>query len=313
VGGTGNPDTLDALAASINSQALGVSASVITDSSGARLALVAQSSGAASNFSVSAGSSSSGLTFTQPVTGADASLTVDGVPITSASNTVTGAVNGLTLNLQGPSAAGSEVNLTLTADTGTIENAVDNFVTAYNTLIADVNSQFNYNSTTNTDGTLSSDSVVRGLQSALLASTNYAAASGSSFSSLASLGISTNQDGTLSVDSTTLENAINTNPSGVQAFFQGTAQNGFATSLNTTLSTYTDPSEGAFTVDLSSLSSENQDLTNQINTFQLYITAEQTRLTTEYNNANVALQQLPTLIKHTQTLLGENTSSSNGG
>ncbi len=311
VGGTGDPDSLDALAASINSQSLGVSASVITDSSGARLALVSQSSGAAGNFSISSGSGSSGLTFTQPVTGADASLTVDGVPITSASNTVTGAVSGLTLTLQGPSSPGTEVDLNLTANTGSIESAVDSFVSAYNTLITDVNSQFDYNSSTNTDGTLSSDSVVRGLQSSLLAATNYSAAGGSAFSSLAALGIATNQDGTLSVDSTSLESAINSNPGGVQAFFQGSAQNGFATALNSTLSTYTDPSEGAFTVDLSSLSSENQELSDQINTFQLYITAEQATLTTEYNKANVALQELPTEIKQTQTLLGENNSSSN--
>jgi flagellar hook-associated protein 2 len=314
IGGTGNPDTLDAVAASINSQSLGVTASVITDSSGARLALVAQSSGAAANFSVSVGSgsaTSSGLTFTQPVTGADASLTVDGVPITSASNTVTGAISGVTLNLQGASSPDTQVNLSLAADSSSIESAIDSFVSAYNTLITDVNSQFNYNSSTNTDGTLSSDSVVRGLQSSLLAATNYAPTSGSSISSLAALGISTNQDGTLSVNSSTLESAINSNSSGVQAFFQGTAQNGFATSLNTTLSTYTDPTEGAFTVDLSSLSNEYQDLTDQINTFQLYITAEQAKLTTEYNNANIALQELPTEIKQTQTLLGENNSSSN--
>ena len=295
-------DTLDELAASINSQSLGVTANVVTDSTGARLSLVAQSSGSAADFSVSSGS---GLSFTQSSTGADASLTVDGVPITSASNTVTGAVNGLTFNL----ANTGTTTVALTPDTTAITQAVSSFVSAYNTLISDVNSQFAYNSTTQTAGVLSSDSTINGLQSALLSATNYSASSGV-FQSLASLGVSTNQDGTLTLNSTTLANAVGSNSSAVATFFEGTASNGFAASLQNALNTYTDPSEGAFTVDLSSISNENQDLTNQTNTLELYLSAQQTALTTKYNNADIALQQLPQELKQINALLNPNSSSS---
>ena len=304
--GSSSVTTLAQLAASINSQSLGVTANVVTDASGARLSLAAQSSGSAADFSIA---NVSGLSFTH-VNGADASLTVDGVPITSASNTVTGAVNGLTLNLQS-SSPGTPINLTLTPDTTNITTEINNFVYAYNQLITDVNSQFSFNSSTGTSGTLSGDSVVRGLQSSLLSTANYSD-SKSSISSLAALGISTNKDGTLTLDSSTLADAISNNFSGVQSFFQGAAQNGFASALNGALNVYTDPSEGAFTVDLSSLSSENQDLSNQISSFEVYIASEQTRLTNEYNQADIALQQLPQQIKQVQTLLGENNSSSNG-
>jgi flagellar hook-associated protein 2 len=299
-------NTLDQLAASINSQSLGVTANVITDSTGARLSLVAQSSGSAADFSISG---ATGLTFQQAAAGANASLTVDGVPISSASNTVSGAISGVTLNLQSAS-PGTEVSLSLAPDSNSITSAVNNFVLAYNQLIQGVNSQFSYNSASNTAGPLQADSTVQALQSALLDSTNYSSGS-STLNTLDSLGISTNADGTLSLNTTTLANAVQTNSTAVSSFFQGTLNNGFAASLNSTLTTYTDPSQGAFTIDLKSISSENQDLTDQTNTLELYITSQQSILTAKYNAADIAIQQLPQKIKQLQALLDPNSSSNN--
>jgi flagellar hook-associated protein 2 len=299
-------NTLDQLAASINSQSLGVTANVITDSSGARLSLVAQSSGSAADFSISG---ATGLTFQQAAAGTNASLTVDGVPISSASNTVSGAIAGVTLNLQSAS-PGTEVQVSLAPDTSSITSAVNNFVLAYNQLIQGVNSQFSYNSSSQTAGPLQSDSTVQALQSALLDSTNYNTG-GSTLNTLASLGISTNADGTLSLNTTTLGNAIQSNSTAVASFFQGTLNNGFAASLNATLNTYTDPSQGAFTIDLKSIASENQDLTNETNTLELYVTSQQSILTAKYNAADIAIQQLPQKIKQLQALLDPNSSNNN--
>ncbi len=294
-------NTLDQLAASINSRALGVTANVITDSSGARLSLVSNSSGAAGDISVTNGST---LAFSRANTGTDASITVDGVPITSASNSVTGAISGVTLNLQGAS-AGAQIGLALAPDTNSITSSIGNFVSAYNTLITDVNSQLTYNKATNTAGTLQNDSTIQGLQTQLLAASNYLASSGSA-STLTSLGISTQADGTLVLDPTALGIAIQTNNSAVMQFFQGVAGNGFAASVTAALNTYTDPTQGAFTVDLKSISSENQDLTNQTNTLELYLTSQQTILTAQYNAADIAIQQLPQQLKQIQALLYPN-------
>ncbi len=301
--GDGTGDTLDEVAATINSKSLGVTASVITDSTGSRLALSAQSSGTAADFSLS---NESGLSFTETAA-VDAQLKVDGVPLTSGSNTVTGAINGVTLNLAGTSS--TPVSLTLAADTSSISTAVNTFVSAYNTLIKDVNSQFTYNSSTQTAGTLSTDSTVRALQSDLLSATNYQSGTGS-LQSLTALGITTNADGTLSVDSSTLSSAISNNIGAVTSFFQGDDANGFVASIETSLNTYTDPSQGAFTVDLSSISSENTDLTNTDNSLELYLSSVQTNLTTEYNNADIALSQLPTTLKQINALLNPSSSSS---
>ena len=73
---------------------------------------------------------------------------------------------------------------------------------------------------------------------------------------LTSLGISVNKDGTLSVDSATLNNALQNNYSDVQNFFQGTTFNGFAGSLDQQLTSFLSPADGAFTVDLQSMSSQ---------------------------------------------------------
>ena len=250
--GSGNTgDTLSDLAAYINSQSLGVTANIVTDASGARLALTSTTTGSASDFTVS---NTNAVGFTRSGNAANASLTVDGVPISSASNTVTGAISGVTLNLLGAApavensagdvtTAATTINLSLGPDTTSINTAVSDFVSAYNTLISDVNTQTGYSATTQTAGVLQSDSAITGLQSALLASTNYGSGSGV-FQTLDSLGVTTNTDGTLTLNSTTLASAVQTNSTAVATFFQGAALNGFANSVTSSLNTYTDPNSG---------------------------------------------------------------------
>ncbi|MFY9643828.1 MAG: flagellar filament capping protein FliD [Terriglobales bacterium] len=279
-------NTLDDLASNINSQGLGVTASVVNDASGSRLAIVSNNSGAANGFSVS---STSGLTFTTTA-GQDASLSVDGIPIDSASNTVTGAISGLTLNLVGAD-AGGQVTVTVAPDTTQASEAIATFVGAYNTAIGDVNTQYTV-SATNQEGPLAGDSTVQLLQDTLLSAGSYSGG-GNGVSTLADLGITMNNDGTLTLNTTTLNNAVQNNFSAVQNFMQGTASNGFASTLNNQLTTLTDPVSGAFTVDLQSISNENTNLQDQINTFKTYLNTQQTLLTAEYDQADITLQEIP--------------------
>jgi flagellar hook-associated protein 2 len=294
----GGASTMDQLASYINSQNLGVTASVVNDASGSRLAIVSNNSGVASALSIT---SASGLTFTQSSAGQDAGLTVDGIPIDSASNTVTGAVNGLTLNLVG-AAPGGQITLTVAPNSTLVSQAISAFVTAYNTAIGDVNTQYT-TGVTNQEGPLAGDSTVRLLQDSLLSAASYAG-SGSSVSSLANLGITMNNDGTLTVNSATLDNAVQTNFAAVQSFMQGTSSNGFVSYLNQQLSTLTDPASGAFTVDLKSITSENTDLQNHINDFQTYLNAQKVLLTAEYSQADITLQEIPRLQAQINSELG---------
>jgi flagellar hook-associated protein 2 len=301
--------TLSQVAAQINTDNVGVTARVVTDATGSRLAIVANSPGSTANFAVTTGTS--GFGFTQAAAGTNASLTVDGISISSATNTVSGAISGLTLNLLG-AAPGVGVSLAVAPDTSQAASAINQFVSDYNQLITDLTTQFTFNGTS--EGVVASDSVVRNLQSAALGaiSYTYSPASGSTtVPNLTSLGISVGNDGKLTVDSGTLQNTLQSNFSDVQNFFQGTALNGFANSLDQQLTSFISPSDGAFTVDLQSISSETTDLQNTISNFETnYITPLQTQLQSEYSQAEILLQQLPSEMQQINTELGLNTKTS---
>ncbi len=304
-------NTLTDLANTINGDDLGVTANVITDANGSSLSIVSNTSGSASDFTVSSSNPSS-FGFTEVNPGSNASLTINGIPISSASNTVTGVVPGLTLNLL--STTSSPVTLSVSPDTSQITTAINQFVSDYNTLITAVNAQ--YSDTGSGEGVLAGDPTVSSLQTALMQSVDYtySPASGTTtMPNLSSLGITVNSDGTLSVDSTTLSQALQNNFSDVQSFFQGSSQNGFANALDQQLTTFTSPGTGAFSVDLQSISSETSDLQTDISNFQTNVIGPlQTQLQSEYSKAEIALQQLPGELKDVDAELGLNNSSSNG-
>lgn len=304
---TDGTQTLGDLATQINSDNLGVTANVINEAGGSFLSIVSNTSGSAADFTVS--TSGTGLGFTEVQPGANASLTVNNNPISSASNSVTGVIPGLTLNLTGQGSA----TLSVSPNTSSASALINQFVSDYNTLIGAVNTQFT-DTNGEGEGVLASDPTVQTLQSDLLQAIDYTytpASGTTTMPNLSSMGITMNSDGTLSVDNTTLDNALQNNYSDVQAFFQGTSLNGFANSLDQQLTSFTSPGEGAFTVDLQSMSTEYTGLQTDISDFQSnVIDPLQTQLQAEYSSAEIALQQLPVEIRNVDEELGINTSSS---
>ncbi len=151
-----NP-TLAGLAAAINASGVGVTANVLTDASGSRLSLVSNTSGAAGEMTVSSsitdanmvsGSNPSGaLNYNDAVDGANAQLTIDGVQLESASNTVTNLIPGVTFQLlapspaTGPSGSQETVQVVIANDNTQVESAVNQFVSDYNSLISAINTQ----------------------------------------------------------------------------------------------------------------------------------------------------------------------------
>jgi len=300
-------ESLADVATDINGQALGITASVVSDANGSHLALA--SSDGSTPFTIS----EPNFGFSQAAAGANASLTVDGVPISSASNTVKGAIPGVTLDLLSTTTFGAPAQLSVGMDTDQANTAISQFVTDYNTAINLVNAQFTYSSSTSSQGVLGSDPAVRSLQSSLMQALNYVntpASGTTTVSSLSALGISQNTDGSLTLDSSTLSAMLTNNAADVQNFFQGASLNGFASSMNSQLDEYTNPSNGAFTVDLNSIQSTNDALTTQINDFETdYIANQKTILTAMYSQAEIALQELPTEMAQIQAELGQNTKS----
>jgi flagellar hook-associated protein 2 len=302
---TTDGETYSQLATAINNAGLGVTATAGSDANGTNLSL------ASSNGSTTFGVNQPTFGFTQAQAGTNASLVVDGVPITSATNSVTGAISGVTLDLVGASTGGT-TNLTVSSNASAVSTAINQFVSDYNTAINLVNTQFHFSASTSSEGDLSSDPTVIGLQSALQGALNYVSTPSSgatTVSSLSDLGISVGTDGTLSVDSTTLDSALVNNSSDVQNFFEGSALNGFAASMSNALNLYLDPGDGAFTLDLQSISSTQNDLTTQINAFETnYITPLQTQLTSDLGTAEAALQELPAEMQQINAELGLNGS-----
>jgi flagellar hook-associated protein 2 len=305
----GSNDTLTTLASYINHQNLGVNASVVTDANGSRLALVSKNTGSAGALAITSNNTS--LSFNTPTGGLNAQLTIDGVPYASASNTVIGAIPGVTLDLANAS-SGNPVQLTVGPDAGQATTAINNFVSAYNQVISDINQETTYNTTTNSQGPLGSDSLVTQLQTSILNDAAFSVTGNGGYVNLAALGINTNNDGTLTVDSSQLSSALASNPAAVQNFFQNTASTGFANVFNTDLTNLTDPTQGVLNVDLAQNTAEQADLTTSINNFQTQLTAQQTALTAQYAAVNAALQAYPLLLQEmTETLatLGSGSSS----
>ena len=301
----GSGDTLSTLAGKINSLGLNLSASVVTDSSGAHLQIDSTGSGAVSV------SSDPALNMTRASTGTNASLTVDGIPISSSTNTVAGAITGLTLNLTGTTPTNNPVTLTVGSDTTQISSALSTFVSDYNAALSQVNSQFTYSTSSGSQGVLGSDGTARSLQSALEGIVAYNNTSGGSgaIQSLSDLGITVNDDGSLSLDSSKLTSAM-ANPAAVQNFFQGTALNGFAQQFSSQIDQFNSPATGAITKEIQNLNQQYSNLQSQVNDYESgYIASQQTVLTAMYSKAEIALQQLPTEMQQIQSELGNNNSS----
>lgn len=300
-------DTISSLADYINSQDFGVSASVVTDVGGARLALFSQSTGTPGGLSIAGNNSN--LTFNAPLGGANAVLTIDGVPVNSASNTVTGAINGVTLNLLS-ALPGTAVQLNVGPDTAAATGAINSFVDAYNSVIGIINKQFTVNAATNTQGPLGADSTLRTLQSRLLSDVTYSITGNSGLVNLASLGIDLNNDGTLSLNTVAtdihpaLGDVLKQNPSAVQSFFADASNSGFANNFNLDLFSLTDTTDGIVNLDIAGNKAQQKSLAKQITALQDRLSAQQAQLTSLYARVNATLESYPSLLFTVTAIIG---------
>jgi flagellar hook-associated protein 2 len=324
----GSNDTLTTLASSINSQSAannwGITATVVSDASGYRLAIYSQATGASGALAIgtAAGSNTTSLTFETPVGGTNAVISINGIPYSSSTNTVTGAIPDVTLTLTSAD-SDTPVQLTVGPDTAAIANSINNFITEYNTVIGDINSQFAVNATTNTQGPLGSDTYLRNLQASLAADMTYTTTDPTSVSSgltsLASIGISMNQDGTLTLNETPIDTAteytpgftdvLNTNLNALQNFFTNANSTGFADNLNSDLTNLTDPSTGVLNEDLASNQSAQTGLTSEITNFQTQMAAQKIQLDTEFSQVNANLEEYPFLLQEVTEELGSMSST----
>jgi flagellar hook-associated protein 2 len=248
-------------------------------------------------------SNTTALNFKTPVGGTNASLTVDGVPLQSSTNTVTGAIPGVTLNLVS-AAPGTPTQITVGPDATQAAAAITSFVTAYNAVVGNLNTQFTVNPATNTEGPLGGDSALRSLQASLLNDATYSITGNSGLVNLASLGINLNNDGTLTIDNTQLNNTFTANPGAFQSFFQNASATGFANNFSSDLTNLTDPVQGIVNLDIAGNKTQQQALTTQIANLQDRLATQKAALTLQYAQVNATLEAYPSLLQEVTAEIG---------
>ena len=212
----------------INAAGAGVTATIITDASGARLSLRSQQTGAESAFRVSAsettddGNAATGLSalgfdataasspMQRTMAAVNADLSINGIAITSASNTLSNVVDGMTLSLLKTTTG--NVDIGVISDTASVKTAVTDFVTAFNTLASFIKAQTDYNADNKTSGVLQGDQSTLALQSQLRAVLNEGSSATASWSRLSDIGLALKSDGTLDTNTTKLDNALGNLP-----------------------------------------------------------------------------------------------------
>jgi flagellar hook-associated protein 2 len=249
-----NGDSLATIAASINAKSAtaGVSATVVSSNGTQQLLIRGSSTGAAAGFQISASSgleqfgyaptanvdgqgvpvvpaaySSGPLTKTQSAV--DASILVEGIVVTSATNTVKDAIPGVTLNLLAKTTSAAQISVDV--DKTAIKAKIQTFQDAYNKLNADLKVQTKYDKATKSGGPLLGDGTTTGIQNMLRALVGSSGPATSTISRLSNLGLEIQEDGSLKTNSTKLDTALQ-DPVNVKAFFAtntGTAaSNGIA-------------------------------------------------------------------------------------
>ncbi|AUW57980.1 flagellar hook protein [Sphingobium sp. SCG-1] len=220
---TSSNNTLEGLAAAINASGSGVGASVVTDNRGARLVLKGQT-GAANGFSIAPGTADADLqrfattgtasTMTQKSTALDSIINVDGVEMRNSSNTVDTAIPYIRIDLN-KAAPGTSVTVASTEPTTTMRDLVTEFVSAYNTLRTALNTATAVGDDASSSGPLIGDSGVRDMVRQLSRLSSSVLATSGPYRTLGDLGVGTNRDGTLKVDTAQLDAAIAANPAAV--------------------------------------------------------------------------------------------------
>jgi flagellar hook-associated protein 2 len=313
---TAGNDTLAGLASAINSAGIGVSASVITDSTGSRLSIVSSTSGAAGQLDTITSSLSDGgtnISFPGPPNsgqaGKDATIEVDGVTVTTPSNTVTDAIPGVTFQLLAAD-PNTPVQVQVTDDTTDIATAIGTFVSAYNAVVGDINTEEGNDSSGNPEALYGSP-ILAQLQDQITGSLFAGSASGS-ISNITQLGISMNDDGTLTLDPDALTSALNSNLSDVTGFFQNA--NSFGQTLSATLNNLgTQAPNGAIYLAQQQNTAEEASLNTDITNENAILATQKTQLTDELNTANQILQSIPSQLNEVNemysAITGYNTGS----
>jgi len=288
--------TLEQLVKAINSAAAGVKATAVNVGTGAapayKLTLTSTGTGEVNDIVIVNDGTSLAVANTQPASNAVFSITGLGT-FTRSTNTVSDAIDGVTINL---AAASGSTDLAISYDKGGTESKVRGLLDAYNTAVQSIDSQSAVKTSSDgkvTAGAFSGDSVTRVLRSGLAAT--MASTLTGAFGRLADVGITTQRDGTLALDSTKFKAALDSNPDGVATLFSGTdGQDGIVDLLYARADAATKSITGTIAV-------RRDGLTATMRSLQAQIDRGTARLATSEQTLRARFAALEGLVARTQS------------
>ncbi|MDC7702174.1 flagellar filament capping protein FliD [Vogesella indigofera] len=233
--------TLEQVRDAVNKANIGVSASIVNDGSGYRLIYSSGKTGTESTLKVTAagGATSSlanlthdpaGTTMTVLQPAKDSVFYVDGLKITKQSNTVSDAIDGVTLTLKKEQEAGdAALKMSVSRDTAGIKKTLEDFVKSYNDFTKVLKETTaatpgNAPGEAGSSSPLSGVTAIRGIETQLRAAFGAATKNSGSYQVASQLGLAFAKDGSLSLDSSKLSKAIEASPDDVAKFFATGAQ-----------------------------------------------------------------------------------------
>jgi flagellar hook-associated protein 2 len=299
--------TLAGIRDAINNAHAGVSASIIDDGSGKRLSITTSDTGTANAVRIGAtetggaglaqlaydGSTGSGLT--QNVKAADAHLIVDGLDVYKSSNTVTDAVQGITLNLLKTTPDSTPNKLSLSRDTDKVRTAIDSFVTAYNSVHKNIASLTAYDVTTGKGSLLTGDSTTATIDTKLRTLVTGSVATGiPGLTSLTDIGIGFQTDGTLKVDTDKRDKILNDPTIDVKKLFVKTSDSmvGIASRMNTGVSDLILGNDALLNHQVDNLNADYKQLESRKSNETKRLQTVQDRYTAQYSSLDTLIASM---------------------
>jgi flagellar hook-associated protein 2 len=288
--GTG---TLAEVRDEINAAGIAVKASLVNDGGQVRLVLNSTQTGAGNGFQAEVGAGLTGLTLASTQDPQDAQFSVNGLALTSASNTIADVVSGLTITLTKQPPAGSTPGTTVDAevavdlDAEAVRKGVEDFVKAFNDLENVIAEVTKYDPNTKSAAVLNGESVLRRLRGQVrdvLVSSRTAAAG--EYTRLSEVGIELQRDGTMKVNAAKFDGLLTAGPDKVARLFTtnatAAAEQGFAVRLRTQLQALLDP-DGLLDARQQGLQASIRTLDQQQERMQARLVLIEARLRREYS------------------------------
>lgn len=304
----GSDTSLQGIRDSINKAGIGVTASIINDGSGTpyRLVLTSDKTGTQSQMRISAdnaavndivgydpalASQPSGMQ--EKVTASNAALTINGIDITSQSNTVSEAAQGVTLTLTGT----GTTTMSVTRDDASIKTAVQSLVTAYNNVLSASKTLTAFDTDAGTSGALNGDSTLRNIMTRMRSMLNTPMSDGKGGSvTLSDLGVEfsldTSNSGTLKINDDKLDKAISGNLGALTSLFAGSDGNA---GIGKTITDYVDSlnaTGGALSAATDGITSTLKDLEDKYSATQDRITTTMDRYRAQFTQLDLLVSQM---------------------